>query len=61
MQINVAPTKSSFQGECFANPDVFDPENFAAENNPNKFGFVAFGQVFISIIVWPTIRQLSGV
>lgn len=44
MQINVAPTKSSFQGECFANPDVFDPENFAAENNPNKFGFVAFGQ-----------------
>jgi len=33
-----------FQAECFINPDSFDPSNFDAENNPNKFGFVGFGQ-----------------
>ena len=30
--------------ECFKNSQIFDPDNFDPENNPNKFGFVGFGQ-----------------
>ena len=30
--------------DCFKNQDNFDPDNFAPENNPNKFGFTGFGQ-----------------
>eukprot|EP00092_Neocalanus_flemingeri_P030301 GFUD01032894.1.p1 GENE.GFUD01032894.1~~GFUD01032894.1.p1 ORF type:complete len:508 (+),score=108.55 GFUD01032894.1:113-1636(+) len=33
-----------YQNECFFNAEQFDPDNFAAENNPNKFGFSSFGQ-----------------
>ena len=28
----------------FKRPEEFDPENFAPENNPNKFGLMIFGQ-----------------
>eukprot|EP00092_Neocalanus_flemingeri_P008738 GFUD01009411.1.p1 GENE.GFUD01009411.1~~GFUD01009411.1.p1 ORF type:complete len:510 (+),score=126.28 GFUD01009411.1:48-1577(+) len=28
----------------FKNPGQFDPDNFLPENNPNKFGYMAFGQ-----------------
>jgi len=28
----------------FKRPEEFDPENFAPENNPNKFGMMIFGQ-----------------
>ena len=35
---------SAIVKESFVHPDKFDPENFDAENNPNKFGFSGFGQ-----------------
>jgi len=35
---------SGLQEECFQNAAECDPSNFDAENNPNKFGFVSFGQ-----------------
>ena len=38
--VNVLPPGE----ECFKNPANFDPGNFDAENNPNKFGFTGFGQ-----------------
>jgi len=39
MMVNVPPGEN-----CFKNQDNFDPDNFEAENNPNKFGFNGFGQ-----------------
>lgn len=40
----VQVASKSYAEECFANANEFDPENFDASNNPNKFGFSAFGQ-----------------
>ena len=28
----------------FKNPTTFDPDNFAPENEPNKFAYMIFGQ-----------------
>ena len=45
--IKGTPVNVEFCGidkECFANASEFDPDNFDANNNPNKFGFSGFGQ-----------------
>ena len=34
----------SLSEDNFKNPKEFDPDNFAPENNPNKFGLMVFGQ-----------------
>jgi len=34
----------SFAEDSFYNHEKFDPDNFDANNNPNKFGFAGFGQ-----------------
>nr|QTW43654.1 CYP3025A2-6 [Eurytemora affinis] len=34
----------SVREDNFKNPNDFDPENFAPENNPNKFAMMIFGQ-----------------
>jgi cytochrome P450 len=39
-----AKTCSNRDEKNFKNPAVFDPENFAPENAPNKFGMLMFGQ-----------------
>lgn len=45
--IKGTPVNVEFYGidkDCFANASEFDPDNFDANNNPNKFGFSGFGQ-----------------
>ena len=38
--VNLVPRKE----DCFANPNVFDPDNFMESEKLNKFGFTGFGQ-----------------
>ena len=40
MNINIVPKK----GDCFANPEKFDIDNFTESDAFNKFGFTGFGQ-----------------
>lgn len=39
MMVNVPPPAG-----CFKEQDKLDPDNWEPENNPNKFGFIGFGQ-----------------
>lgn len=42
--VKIYQTDISRDEKNFKNPTVFDPENFAPENAPNKFGLLMFGQ-----------------
>ena len=42
--VKVVTTNMTFSDKNFKNPTEFDPDNFAPENKPNKFGLMIFGQ-----------------
>ena len=42
--VQVYTPEISMSKNNFKNPKEFDPDNFAPENNPNKFGLMLFGQ-----------------
>ena len=42
--VKVVTKNMTFSDKNFKNPTEFDPDNFATENKPNKFGLMMFGQ-----------------